>query len=204
MVNVLYDITAGGPELLRELRAEIQELVNDPGGWTDSKYDRLHKLDSVLRESQRMTPSTVLGMKRLFREPYIFSNGIHITKGTYVCMPTFVIENDPAHTSEPTTFDGLRTYRKFLRLQVDSSDKRYLKELSFSSTGRTTLGFGFGKAACPGRFFASLVLKMLYVRLLTQYDFKFIPGDKRPTNITAYEFMFCSPAQKMLIKRIQQ
>lgn len=71
MVNVLYDITAAGPALLEELREEINTAVNEYG-WEGIPYDQLYKLDSVLRESQRMSPLTVLGMKRSFKQSYTF------------------------------------------------------------------------------------------------------------------------------------
>lgn len=201
MVNALYDVTAN-PEYFGELQAEIQNLHASPNGWGATSYAKLDKLDSVLRESQRMSPPTILGMKRLFKESFMFSNGMHIPKGTYVCLSTFAIENDPGNTTKPEVFDGLRSYR--LRQQKQSNERQQNhnnEDYLFSSMERTVLNFGYGKTACPGRYFASLVIKILFVKLLTEYDFKFLPGTERPKNVMAHEFLFCWPWQKMLVRR---
>ncbi|RYC57817.1 hypothetical protein CHU98_g8401 [Xylaria longipes] len=138
MVNVLYDITSSGSELLEELRDEIAEISQSKTGWTENPHDKLYKLDSVLRESQRMSPPTILGMKRLFKADYTFSSGVTIAKGTYVCMPTFAIENDPNHTENPAIFDGLRSYRELVGAKEGMKSTSY----RFTSTERTALNFG--------------------------------------------------------------
>ncbi|KAI1747717.1 hypothetical protein F4782DRAFT_520142 [Xylaria castorea] len=63
----MYDIMAADPSLIDELRTEIETVTVDANGWSDMPYNRLHKLDSTLRESQRTSPTTLLGMKRLSR-----------------------------------------------------------------------------------------------------------------------------------------
>ncbi|RYP77685.1 hypothetical protein DL771_001053 [Monosporascus sp. 5C6A] len=205
MVNVLYDITEAGPSLAAELQAEIEDVAKRSNVWDKSSYDSLHKLDSVLSESQRMSPPTTLGMKRMFYEEYTFQNGLHIPKGTYTAMPIYAIENDPEYTSNPETFDGLRNYRLMLEQQAidgdggDGGDDA--RKFRFSTPGRTVLNFGYGRHACPGRHFASLVLKILFVKLLTEYEFKFLPGSKRPRNLMAHEFLFAWPWDGMLMRR---
>ena len=193
MVNVLYDLM-DNPDHLHELRAEIEAVRQHK--WQPSSYSSLQKLDSVLQESQRISPPTNLGMKRLFRTDYTFSTGLHIPKATYVCMPTFAIENDEAHTSRPEVYDGFRSYN--MRQREGESDQH-----QFTSTKPTVLNFGYGKSACPGRFFAGLVLKMLFVKLLTEYDFKFLPGAGKPSNIQMHEFVFPRRQNKVLVRRRQ-
>lgn len=201
MVNVLYDLAAN-PGYFRELQVEIESEAESKQGWNAASYSQLQKLDSVLRESQRMSPPTIMGMKRLFKQTYTFSDGLNIPKGTYACLPTYSIENDPEHTPYPDFFDGLRSYRR--RQQTWTSDNKLNgnnDEHQFSSTERTILNFGYGKSACPGRYFASLVIKILFVKLLTEYEIKFLPGMERPKNIVAHEFLFCWPWQGMMVRR---
>ncbi|RYP09459.1 hypothetical protein DL764_001284 [Monosporascus ibericus] len=194
MVNVLYDVVDAGPELQTQLLDEIAAVAGR--GWHDNgnPYDALDKLDSVLRESQRLSPPTTLGMKRLFKEPYTFQDGTHVHTGTYACMPVYAIENDPTKVLNPEEFDGLRAYRA---ARESGSAHDHL----FSSPGPNFLNFGYGKTACPGRFFASVVIKMVIVKALTNYEFKFIPGTRRPKNIIAHEFLFTWPWTKVLIRR---
>lgn len=197
IVNIIYDVTAH-PELLGELRAEIDSVARN---WQDAPYERLHKLDSVLIESQRTSPPTTTGLKRIFLAPYTFQNGLHIPKGAYVCMPIYAIENDPAHTADPEVFDGLRQYRLSAKEEGSGGPGGKSKTLTFSSTTPTRLNFGYGRAACPGRFFAELELKMLFVKLLCEYEFKFLPGAGRPANMMLHEFLFTWPWTKMFIRR---
>jgi cytochrome P450 len=197
VVNVLYDLTAN-PECVDHLREEIESVWD--AGWDESSYARLHKLDSVLRESQRMSPPTVLGLKRLFKQPYTFSTGLHIPQGTYVALPTMAIENDPDHTADPETFDGLRSYR-LLQGEIEGGRGKESSNHQFSSFERTVLNFGYGKSACPGRYFASLIVKIVFVKLLTEYDFQFVPGTGRPKNYVVHEFLFPWPWEKILVKR---
>ncbi|ORY11853.1 cytochrome P450 [Clohesyomyces aquaticus] len=195
MVNVLYDLTQN-QGLFSELQNEIAHAREKD--WTHASYSELWKLDSVLRESQRVSPPTILGMKRLFKQDFTFATGLYIPKGTYVCMPTYTIENDPSHTTNPSVFDGLRSYR--IRQSVPEGSKE-ADDQQFSSFGKTVLNFGYGKAACPGRYFASLIIKMVFVKLLTEYDFKFIEGTARPKNLVVHEFLFPWPWDRILIKR---
>ncbi|KAI1345530.1 cytochrome P450 [Xylaria sp. FL0043] len=196
MVNVLYDVVDAGSELQQELLDEIQTVTRRGWNYSGNPYDALEKLDSVLRESQRLSPPTTLGMKRLFRQAYTFQDGTHVSEGTYVAMPVFAIENDPSITAAPEKFDGLRAYRARRHAGADSQS-----ELLFSSPGPNFLNFGYGKTACPGRFFASVVVKMVIVKALTEYDFKFLPGSGRPKNILAHEFLFTWPWTNMLVRR---
>ncbi|CAI6331422.1 unnamed protein product [Periconia digitata] len=204
MVNVLYDITADSA-CLAELRAEIEDVaVAEKGKWTYAAYARLEKLDSVMRESQRMSPPTILGLKRLFKESFTFEDGTHVPRGAYVTLPIYAIENDASVTQNPEKFDGLRSYR--LRHMKDNEAQGVRnaverEEYQFSSPGPTVLNFGYGKTACPGRFFASLVVKMVFVKLLTEFDFRYTGKEVRPQNIVMHEFLFCWPWHWMEMKK---
>lgn len=208
MVNVLYDLTAN-PEHISELREEIQQTIDvDHGRWTHASYARLEKLDSVLKESQRMSPPTILGLKRLFKESYTFNDGTHMPKGTYATLPIYAIENDPNVTPNPSVFDGMRSYRQRRlqgqhRTQNQANTQNIAKrdEYLFSSIEPTVLNFGYGKTACPGRYFASLVVKMVFVKLLCEYEFRFKEGEGRPRNLLAHEFLFCWPWQWMSLRK---
>jgi cytochrome P450 len=41
---------------------------------------------------------------------------------------------------------------------------------------------GHGKDSCPGRFFATMELKVIITHLLLNYDLQFLPENKRPQN----------------------
>ena len=46
---------AAFPEYLQPLREEVEEVIESEG-WTKAGLDQMHKIDSFIRESQRLTP----------------------------------------------------------------------------------------------------------------------------------------------------
>ena len=46
----------------------------------------------------------------------------------------------------------------------------------FTQTGRENINFGHGPASCPGRWFASSLLKCVMIELILQYDFALGPN----------------------------
>jgi len=52
LTNILYRLLAN-PECIEPLRQEIETVVSE-GGWTKAAIDKMHKVDSVLRETQRL------------------------------------------------------------------------------------------------------------------------------------------------------
>lgn len=209
MVNVLYDVTAN-PRYISEIQDEIKATATDQ--WAYSSYARLDKLDSIMLESQRMSPPTILGLKRVFKRDFTFSDGTHVTKGAYVTMAIHAIENDPSITQDPSYFDGLRGYRsrvngnspQFKSFTGSSGGESKGKNNMFSSFTSTVLNFGYGKTACPGRYFASLAVKMTLTKLLCDYDFRFEGQMSRPKNLVVHEFLFCWPWQWMKVKKKRQ
>lgn len=189
-LSVIYDLTSH-PEYLNDIQAEIAGLAPE---WNPAVYVRLRKLDSFMRESQRLAPPTVLGLKRIMQETYTTSDGTILPKGAYVAVATHAIENDPKIFPDPDKFDGMRSYNS---TDADSESNLY----AFAATDTKVLGFGFGKTACPGRFFASLVIKMSIVKLISEYEFEFIPGEGRPKTWVVHEFLFASPWGRIRMRR---
>ena len=106
------------------------------------------------------------------------------------------MENDPEKITNPMKFDGLRAYKE--RKEAATGTE---KELLFSSPGKDFLNFGYGKMACPGRFFASVVVKMIVAKALADFEFQFPPGTSRPRNLLIHEFPFTWPTNKMRVRR---
>lgn len=61
--------------------------------------------------------------------------------------------------------------------------------------------FGHGRYACPGRFFASNIMKIILTELLMRYEFKFVEGQTRPENLNADEFLYAHPDSKLLVRK---
>lgn len=55
LVEALYDLCAH-PEYIQELREEVAEAIAVEGGWQKTTLTRMRKLDSFMKESQRVNP----------------------------------------------------------------------------------------------------------------------------------------------------
>ncbi|EXA29558.1 hypothetical protein FOQG_14774 [Fusarium oxysporum f. sp. raphani 54005] len=192
-INVLYDLMSN-PSYFEVIRDEIQEVSDQ--GWSVDSYAKLHKLDSILRESQRMSPPFLTGLRRVMKQDYTFSNGISVHEGQYICIHTIPDQSNGATGVYPK-FDGLRSYN--LKAQEGSWKTA---SHQFGTTEISAIGFGHGRTACPGRYLASLGLKIIFTKLLSEYNFKFTDGSKgRPLNRMVHEIVFPDPTIKVMVQR---
>ena len=68
-------------------------------------------------------------------------------------------------------------------------------------TDHNNLAFGYGKFACPGRFYAANEMKMMLALMLICYDIRFPDGCRRPRNFTIDSDMYPDPATRLLIRK---
>ena len=122
-------------------------------------------------------------------EPLTLHDGLILPVGAHIEMAIVPIQRD--HTENPEHFDGLRFYKK--RLDPAEAHKH-----QFATTNAHILHFGHGKQACPGRFMASNIIKMVLGSLLLRYDFKFPEGQGRPKSLPAFEYSFPSPKGRVM------
>lgn len=100
------------------------------------------------------------------------------------------ISMDSQNVQDPDVFDGFRFYKE------DKITSNYV------NTGPTSLHFGMGRYACPGRFFAVSVLKCILSRFLVDYDFKFAPGQTgRPKNMVLGDKIIPNVTTDVYIKK---
>lgn len=122
------------------------------------------------------------------------SSGLEIPAGTHMSVASRNMLFDPDVTPNPDVFDGLRYYK--MRENVAENHKH-----QFASLDTTNLNFGAGRYACPGRYLASMVLKLLLAQLLLKFDFKFRPGQSRPPSLVIDEVIAPNPWTQILVRR---
>lgn len=194
-VHVLYDLAAI-PGYIDVLREEIMTVIKEDGPWTKwdkNSFYKLKKLDSFMRESQRFNPPSLLSYHRVMLQDIVLNDGTLLPRGSHISMPVNAIQNHPSVTPNPEVFDPLRYYKLRQR-----EGEVHLHQ--FATTEPEILNFGHGKYACPGRFFASLEIKNILVRLIMDYDWKLPEGQGRPENLRAHEFIFPNQKATLLMK----
>ncbi|KAL6852475.1 hypothetical protein ACO1O0_007020 [Amphichorda felina] len=209
------------PEYVKPLREEIEQVraadgeIIDDEGYIRLKKDsinKLRKLDSFMKESQRFSPPIYTSGTRICTSDLSLSTGHVLPKGTRICFPSFAVHTDPKTTTyspeynppgytNPEEFDGMRFYK--LR-NMPGKETRH----QFATAGPESLAFGYGNHTCPGRFFASNEIKIILVELLMNWDIR-LKGDveqkggpeKRPQNMEVDLVITPNPTAMVELKR---
>ncbi|KAF9445594.1 cytochrome P450 [Macrolepiota fuliginosa MF-IS2] len=177
-VHILYHM-ASELHYLPSLRQEMEEAIAEEG-WTKNAMDKMHKLDSFIKETMRMRPISagLVGHKAV--QDYTFSDGTFIPKNTVLVAPVAAVQYDEANYPNAHEFQGFRFVDQ--KGDGDESSRR-----SFVSLTSDYFPFGHGNHACPGRFFAASSMKLVLTHLLINYDFMLekgatAGGGKRPND----------------------
>ena len=123
------------------------------------------------------------------------SDGTHLPHGTKVLSPLAGVARDDRYYASANTFDPFRFFR--MRKQSDEDANRW----QLTSISDTSLNFGAGKHACPGRFFAGNEIKMVLSYLLLQFDLKLKDGQERPKAMTLMMTKTPNPKGEVLFRR---
>ncbi|KAL5425799.1 hypothetical protein PMIN05_011857 [Paraphaeosphaeria minitans] len=193
--HLIFDLCAR-PEYVEPLRNEVKDVLAADGTFTKASLAKLLKLDSFMKESQRVSPLVFMTFGRFLHKDLVLHDGTVIPKGNMIGVPSHAIANDPTLCKDPETFDGFRW------IPSDECAPGVPAPPSFVTTNPHNLAWGYGKHACSGRFFASFEIKMVMAHILLNYDFKFEPGRvERPANL-AFELQNApDPSIKVLFKR---
>lgn len=194
--HAMYDLCAH-PEYFDPLRAELLSVLKEDGGWHKATLNKLKKLDSFLKESQRLNPPSQLAFNRVVKHsPLELYDGTVLPVGTHFNMASHAILLDAPNlpnSGDPAQFDGFR----YSRLREDPGNAN---KYQWATTDNNSLHFGHGKYACPGRFLASNEIKLILAHLILRYDFKYPEGSSRPRNLTADENFYPDPAARLLMR----
>ncbi|KAJ7780167.1 cytochrome P450 [Mycena maculata] len=195
--HLLFDLAAN-PSYLQPLREEVEAIVNEEG-WTKVSMGKMHKVDSFLRESQRLhgIGTQSLGRKVVKPDGFTFSDGTTLPNGTYVHATTWSLHHDPELYSNPDVFDGFRFANLRNAEEVGAAKHQAV------TTSLDYLAFGHGIHACPGRHFAVIELKAILAHIVINYDVKLAKDEGRPPN--QYIASACLPhaSAKVLFRKRQ-
>lgn len=108
-------------------------------------------------------------------KPITLSNGQVVPAGVMIEIPTVSINSDAAVFPDADQFDPLRFY-KLRKKARDEGSVEAAALNQFVSINQSSLTFGYGRHACPGRFFAAKEMKMIVAHALLKYDFMLSEG----------------------------
>ncbi|KKY13084.1 putative cytochrome p450 [Diplodia seriata] len=127
------------------------------------------------------------------------SDGTHLPRGALLGIPTITMR-DPSGRWGPSAarFVGDRFLR--LREEQQQSSTGGSNRWQFVSTSADHMGFGYGRQACPGRFFAAAQIKVSIVHLLLNFDWRWEEGKGQPQSVIQSEHI-PDPEAEILFRR---
>ncbi|RDA90836.1 hypothetical protein CP533_1558 [Ophiocordyceps camponoti-saundersi (nom. inval.)] len=198
MLSMPADEAAAAMELLTD---EIKEHCPSPGvPWNKPGLQSLRRLDSSVRESQRLSNFSDTLVHRAVVSPQGLRHPDFdwtLPRGCILTVNTEGTHHDDLLFSDPLAYQPLRYAR--MREEGAEEEKAVVDEvnekggraytaqvnnphtLGMVSTSDRHFAFGHGRHACPGRFFAAHELKLIMAHLLLNYDFRPIPQRPQST-----------------------
>lgn len=201
--NAYYNLAAM-PELVPELREEVRTVLAAHNNiFTSVALQEMKKLDSFLKETLRFHPASLISYQRKVLQPIILSNGQTIPAGVIIEVPAHAISRDPDMFPDPEKFDAFRFYNLRQKAREDGVTVDGGVQNQFVSVSQRSLTFGYGRHACPGRFFAANEIKMILANTLLEYDIKCMDDtDGRYPNKEFATLSIPDPTKLLLFKRL--
>jgi cytochrome P450 len=206
MTNMIFDIVSSDPQLrlVEQLRQEVETvLAEDQGQWTKHGVLKMVKIDSALRESQRINSMLSFGLERKVMAPegVTTPQGVYCPAGSIISVPANGIHNDPSIFTDADQFKPFRFANLRDDIGRDNNPEGILKRANygFVTTSTEYLPFGHGRHACPGRFFAANELKLMLAYMVLNYDFEIM--ETRPPNKWMSTILFPPMKEKIRVRR---
>ncbi|KAE8377154.1 cytochrome P450 [Aspergillus bertholletiae] len=195
--NVLLDLLSSESEhaYLQAIREEAKTVFASGKESGQPVSHGLHHIDSAIRESLRMNSLSPRSLHRqvVRRGGVVLPDGQTVPPGTWLCVLSGNLQRDDDF------YDDAQTYKPFRfvsKLAEAGSDKAPLLPL----TNEKYLTFGYGRHACPGRWFSFQIMKIVIAYLVINYDIE--PLEKRPDNIVFADLNIPHLSHVIRVKRI--
>uniref|UniRef100_A0A093Y6M0 Ent-kaurene oxidase n=1 Tax=Talaromyces marneffei PM1 TaxID=1077442 RepID=A0A093Y6M0_TALMA len=172
------------PEILGVLRTEIETSLEQHGReWSKTMLDSLHLLDSFIRETLRHHPAACFSGQRTAMESITLPDGMNLKPRSRIAFAAASTNMDPDNYKDASSFDALRfagpdfSHRSEGRVKAAVFDEKFLS-------------WGYGKQACPGRFYAVRLVKLVFGLLIHEYDIEWDSSKKEFPKVMAIEGTF--------------
>lgn len=139
--------------------------------------------------------SAAVTFERVIHQPLTLSSGFTIPAHTTIGIPTQAITMDESLYPNPEVFDPFRFSK--MREERPEMDGR----AQYVASNPASLSFGYGRHACPGRFFAAQEIKAIMAHILRNYDLRFSAGQSRPESMRVETQFLPHPGATVEFKR---
>ncbi len=142
--RVVSDLAAH-PDVLEEIRTRYAGSTppfSDAGTW--AAFGSLDKLESIMKETSRLAPGSLLVYSRVLQDDAVLSNGLALKKGQFITVSGHNRSTDPEVFPDPDQYKGLRFY---------DADLTTHRAQPFRSLDSDILTWGAGRWACSGRLY---------------------------------------------------
>ncbi|KAF9453730.1 cytochrome P450 [Macrolepiota fuliginosa MF-IS2] len=163
LTHALYDL-AIHPEYIKVMREEAEAVIAEEG-WTKVAMQKMRKIDSFLKESQRLNNVGSLLMVRKTLKNWTLSDGTLIPTGVLIGVASDAMNKDEASFPDALTFKPFR----FAEMRNGDGGLDSVKH-QMVSLDIDHIVFGHGRHACPGRFFAVNEIKAMFAHIILNYD----------------------------------
>jgi cytochrome P450 len=186
------------PEYLAPLRKEL-----DSGEWEhfEQTGKGLPLLDSFLKESGRTTPTESMSSRRMALEPFSLSDGTQLNIGDWLVTPLRAMSRDERFFENATEFHAFRHVDAESLQQLEQGKyefKHFGKPNQFTSTDDSQI-WGTGRMACPGRFYATAVMKSVMAAFIRNYEIELAnPASMR--HMSWRSFIYPLPTTKITVQ----
>ncbi|KAL6231351.1 cytochrome P450 [Aspergillus navahoensis] len=185
-ISTLSNETGGYLELMIQEAQTVLEACNYSP--TKADLEKLVHIENALKESLRLAvvfPGLIRQVTS--RTGVTLDDGTHLPHGARISVAAYAIHRDEANWTDADRYDPSR--------HEESS-------LPMSRGSEQLLSFGLGKRACPGRFFVTDELKLLFAHILTKYEFKVIKPPVTKVGLLK-ELTMHGPQEQLVIRRIK-
>ncbi|OBZ66897.1 Ent-kaurene oxidase [Grifola frondosa] len=192
--QALYHLAAN-PEFAGPLREEVDAIISVEG-WSKAAMDKMRKIDSFLKESQRMMGINAVSLTRKAMRDVVFGDGTFIPAGTIVSVAA-TVHHDKAVYEAPDVFDRWRFAS--MRDKAGSGTKHQM-----ASPSANYIAFGYGRHACLGRFFTVNELKAMLAHVVMTYDVKMEEKGVLPPHSNIGSLFITNGKAKVLFRKRQE
>lgn len=155
-VGALLNIFSADSSVIESLREEVTRvLAEEDGQWNKQGLARMYRVDSAIRESQRISAFSLSFCQRkvMAKGGITTPSGVHLAEGTHASCPWKGVAVDHDIYEDADKFDAFRFSRPREQYEAMSLEDKAnvddlkLRQLGLVTTSSTMFAFGHGRHA---------------------------------------------------------